>query len=923
MAYNSGGGDTVKIVITTNAAAPVISYNTPNVYTVGTTITPLSPTNTGGTVVSYNVIPALPAGLTMNTNTGIISGTPTVVTSATTYSVMAYNSGGGDTVKIVITTKAIADNLPVFTGNKTISLCENSAILSINSLLTITDIDVSQTETFTIISNPKNGTITSGTTVISGTNVSPSGWSYTPTPGYNGKDSFIVQVNDGNGGLVKDTVYITTNKLPTPVISPAGNISINAGSNVTLKATATSNNYALQFNGTDWVSDNSFSLPHYDSAFTIEGWINPSSLASYCAFASRTTGNLPDPFDTYIGPDGSVSFYVGSSAIGSLASVSTQSGLITTNNWYHLAFVRTYANTTGDSILIYINGVKVVGASQPANIINVKSTEFRIGSRMDGATNAHGTIDEVKVWNRRLSDAEVLASYNKASISNTKLFAYYRFNEGTGTTTVNAVTGLSTGILVNYPTWVTGINDISYLWNPGGSVADSIVVGTGGLYTVQATSTTTGCIDTVSKYVTVINNSLYSITGNILAPSATIFKPVSGAIVSLIGTNTVNTNSTVGVYGFSNFATGNYKLKASKNNDVNKTNGVTSLDIALVQSHILGKSPLKSPYKIIAADVNGDGKVTALDIVYMKRLILAIDTTFTYGTAKDKRLWSFVDSSYKFPDTTNPFPYKDSLMYTSLNASQTNQTFIGCKLGDVNWDWNTAIPKQSASTMNALELSYSSNNIHAKGEYISIPVKVKNFKDMLGMQFTISFNAEVLQWQGLGNNPMNIEMGTNHATEGSVTFLWVDPKNEIKTLEDGSVLMELLFTRKGDCTNEQLDLNSSLTAIVAYDKNYTVHDITMNPSLINIKDIVKDVWTVAPNPVTNGLVQVQMNLKDNKTLVLRLIDNTGRLLMVKQVEGLKGNNNFTFPVENGTPSGVYYLQAKGLEGEDVKKIIIN
>ena len=138
---------------------------------------------------------------------------------------------------------------------------------------------------------------------------------------------------------------------------------------------------------------------------------------------------------------------------------------------------------------------------------------------------------------------------------------------------------------------------------------------------------------------------------------------------------------------------GNYTLAPSKNNDINKTNGVTTLDLALTQSHILGKTKLNNPYKIIAADVNGDGKITSLDLVYMKRLILGIDTTFTNSKTKEIRLWAFVDSSYQFPDTTNPFPFKDSISYIGLSANKTNQTFIGVKLGDVNWDWNPALAR--------------------------------------------------------------------------------------------------------------------------------------------------------------------------------------------------------------------------------------
>ena len=136
-----------------------------------------------------------------------------------------------------------------------------------------------------------------------------------------------------------------------------------------------------------------------------------------------------------------------------------------------------------------------------------------------------------------------------------------------------------------------------------------------------------------------------------------------------------------------------YVTHPTKNNDINKANGITTTDLVYIQSHILGKSLLNSPYKIIAADVNGDGKITTLDLVYIKRLILGLDTTFTNSTTKENRLWAFIDSSYKFPDTTNPFPYKDSISYIGLSANKTNQTFIGVKLGDVNWDWNPALAK--------------------------------------------------------------------------------------------------------------------------------------------------------------------------------------------------------------------------------------
>ena len=181
------------------------------------------------------------------------------------------------------------------------------------------------------------------------------------------------------------------------------------------------------------------------------------------------------------------------------------------------------------------------------------------------------------------------------------------------------------------------------------------------------------------------------VSGSISTPDGNVVKGVD--IINANNDSIIANTNNLGGFICSLLNGKKNTIKAFKNNDINKVNGVTSLDLALAQSHILQKNLLNNPFKLIAADVNGDGKVTALDLVYMKRLILGVDTTFTNTSTKEQRLWAFVDSSYKFPDTTNPFPFKDSISYTGLNANQTNQTFIGVKLGDVNWDWNPAIAK--------------------------------------------------------------------------------------------------------------------------------------------------------------------------------------------------------------------------------------
>ncbi len=58
----------------------------------------LAPSNgNGGAATSFSISPALPSGLTFNTATGIVTGTPTVTSSLTTYTITATNGAGNQT----------------------------------------------------------------------------------------------------------------------------------------------------------------------------------------------------------------------------------------------------------------------------------------------------------------------------------------------------------------------------------------------------------------------------------------------------------------------------------------------------------------------------------------------------------------------------------------------------------------------------------------------------------------------------------------------------------------------------------------------------------------------------------------------------------------------------------------------------------
>ena len=57
-----------------------------------------------------------------------------------------------------------------------------------------------------------------------------------------------------------------------------------------------------------------------------------------------------------------------------------------------------------------------------------------------------------------------------------------------------------------------------------------------------------------------------------------------------------------------------------KNDD--PKNGVSTKDLVMIQKHLLGIELLVDPHDFIAADINNDGKISARDLLELRKLIL-------------------------------------------------------------------------------------------------------------------------------------------------------------------------------------------------------------------------------------------------------------------------------------------------------------
>ena len=161
--------------------------------------------------------------------------------------------------------------------------------------------------------------------------------------------------------------------------------------------------------------------------FTIEGWVNPTTLANDLPFVEYEKS-----LGTFNGSDVGVHFYVSvQSSPGSLYAnivetngvvghqITSPAGLVTTGVWQHIAL--SYSKAIGMGT-IYLNGAVVVQQNLGGFTSQTSFTNILIGARTTFGSIASpsikfaGKLDEVSVYNRALSTNEIQAICNAGSL---------------------------------------------------------------------------------------------------------------------------------------------------------------------------------------------------------------------------------------------------------------------------------------------------------------------------------------------------------------------------------------------------------------------------------------------------------------------------------------------------------------------------
>lgn len=223
--------------------------------------------------------------------------------------------------------------------------------------------------------------------------------------------------------------------------------------------------------------------------------------------------------------------------------------------------------------------------------------------------------------------------------------------------------------------------------------------------------------------------------------------------------------------------------------------GVTVLDMIYLQRGLKKTKLLADPWLQIAADANYSDFLTVSDLSKMRDAILHTDTTFSGNGA-----WQFVTKGYEFPSYGDPFKVgvPKSQIISAIKEDRNGLDFSALKTGDlVTSDDFPNVPPLDINPVFALADMVSCGT----GDTVLVDLTVKEFSRIMGFQFSIQWDEDILQFVGASDfNLAGLDessFGFRYRNEGKLGVAWTTLTQRGTSVKDETVICRLKFLANG------------------------------------------------------------------------------------------------------------------------------
>jgi hypothetical protein len=390
-----------------------------------------------------------------------------------------------------------------------------------------------------------------------------------------------------------------------------------------------------------------------------------------------------------------------------------------------------------------------------------------------------------------------------------------------------------------------------------------------------------------------------------------IYSNLKGATVSLEGFDGMSLKSDRdGNFEFNNVVEGyDYIVRPTKNDDVD--NGVNTLDLLMIQRHILNIQRIQSPYKMIAADINSDKKISVSDLSDLRKVVLGVSNTFD-----NNQSWRFVDKNHKFGAVEDALSeiFAEQYDIREIKENMSGIDFMSVKVGDIDATAATSLLGNQLKSRSSGKAEIFVSGTKAKAnEIVRVPIALDKAMTLSGIQLGLIYDQDVMELVESELGFANKSQADIVVKNGQLKISWIEAKGEV--VKD---IAYLTFKAK-----KETDIAEGIKLGTFGSEGYTMDLETVDLVMRNDKsDKTKvSLFQNTPNPYAAS-TSISFFLPESMTTKLSIYDVQGRL--VKQVSSNyeNGMNYIIVDRDEVGKAGVYYYTLEAGNAIITKKMVI-
>lgn len=360
-------------------------------------------------------------------------------------------------------------------------------------------------------------------------------------------------------------------------------------------------------------------------------------------------------------------------------------------------------------------------------------------------------------------------------------------------------------------------------------------------------------------------------------------------------------------------------LTAQKQDDL--MDGVSALDLIILQNHVIGVQPFESSDQFIAGDLDHSEHIGVKDMSLLRDILIGLPAT------TENLPWLFVRKDCQMPPLNDPFNMSCVSGYTidHLNIPDETFDFLAIKVGDINGDMESGgIAGRSSETVPVI-----ARWKQAKDDGMLLEFVLNTDLSYRGMQMSVALpQKDFIVQSGI----VELSPSLYRYDDGMQYLNLVHAQKESSDLNKGDILYTLYFPAAGaQLMTRELDIYKGRLAPEIYTGDLRALAITtewqqtqvaaiMPRSAVN--DEVNTLSAIlSPNPFrSSATLEIVVGKTGEGELLIS--DISGKVLTMRSISLTSGVNHVALEAADIGSPGVYLYHVQVDGAIDSGKLIV-